>query len=76
MERSRSLNYVFTFGKYKGEKWRDVAEKNINYLWWCAENVKDFKLNFFNKLTDDDRILISKLDWENIKRHKRVLNKK
>lgn len=33
-----ALDYVITFGKYKGEKMRDIWKKDIDYIKWLDEN--------------------------------------
>jgi hypothetical protein len=33
-----ALDYVITFGKYKGEKMRDIWKKDIEYIKWLDEN--------------------------------------
>lgn len=44
IERPRSdinpLNYVFTFGKYKGQKITDVYKTHPDYLNWIKENIR------------------------------------
>jgi hypothetical protein len=35
---------VITFGKYKGEIFDEIAEKDPNYIIWLSENVKTIKL--------------------------------
>ena len=37
---------VLTFGKYKGETIRQIADKDIRYLMWLADNSEDFIINF------------------------------
>jgi broad specificity phosphatase PhoE len=34
--------YIFTFGKYKGETYRDIREIDPRYILWADENVKWF----------------------------------
>lgn len=45
--------YVFDFGKYKNLSVSEVAEKDINYLYWYLEegeddNIKDNIIYFAN----------------------------
>lgn len=47
--------YVFTFGKYKGDFYGDVREKDCTYIQWCDDN-----LHWFN-LPDDEREYIDEL---------------
>ena len=35
---------VFELGKYKGEKVRDVIEKDLIYVLWLKKNIKEFVL--------------------------------
>lgn len=38
--------YVFTFGKYNGSRIIDMNTNNeINYVAWCAKNIRNKKLN-------------------------------
>ena len=32
------------FGKYKGMTMAEIAEKDMNYVKWCAENIEDFAI--------------------------------
>lgn len=35
---------TFTFGKYKGQKVKDVIQNNPSYVIWALNNVKGFRL--------------------------------
>ena len=34
----------FSFGKHKGETLDDVWRNNPEYIGWCVENIKGFKI--------------------------------
>lgn len=34
-----SVDEVVTFGKFKGQTWLDVIQKQPSYIEWCDENV-------------------------------------
>lgn len=53
-------NYVFGFGKYKGQKLIDVIEKNNNYIKWLLknENTSDDLLKSIEILTGEKPIEI------------------
>ena len=36
---SQGKDYIFYFGKYKGETLKDVAAKDSEYIVWCIENL-------------------------------------
>jgi len=50
-----TLNSVFYFGKYHGQPVREVADKNPDYIEWCANNLEhiDFSENVWNYLNGD-----------------------
>jgi len=54
--------YIFTFGKWKGEKYHSVPE---SYIHWCVENIKEFVLSFNEK----ERILNIALKQERAKKN-------
>lgn len=33
------LDQVVTFGKYSGQTWREILERDANYAGWVVENV-------------------------------------
>lgn len=35
---------TFDFGKYKGQKFDEVAKENIHYIIWCFRNIDKFLL--------------------------------
>jgi len=37
--------YTFTFGKYKGEFFVDIIEKDPCYIQWCMESIDWFTLS-------------------------------
>ena len=40
------LDYVFTFGKHKGEDFKTVCKKDSQYIQWCEDNrilILDYK---------------------------------
>ncbi len=37
---------VLTYGKYKGQSIRDIANLDMNYLKWLAANNDDFVFDF------------------------------
>jgi len=37
---------VLTFGKYKGESIKQIADKDMRYLMWLADNSEDFVISF------------------------------
>lgn len=40
-----SFKYLeFNFGKYKGKKASDIVYRKLEYIDWCFENIKGFKL--------------------------------
>lgn len=39
------LNSKFTFGKYKGEKVKDIMEQDDQYVRWCIDSVHFFELS-------------------------------
>jgi hypothetical protein len=51
--------YVWNFGKLKGQSAYNTGYMNSNYIIWCYENIKDFdipdkcKLNFMDALEDN-----------------------
>lgn len=55
--------YVFNFGKYKGEFYGDVRDKVPQYIQWCDDNLHWFKLS------DEEREYIDELvldQWDEI----------
>lgn len=38
-------NYVFNFGKHKGESFENVLRYDSEYIYWCISNVEWFKLS-------------------------------
>lgn len=45
------INDEFQFGKYKGKTLLYVLENNPQYIIWCINNIKEFKIN--NTLKND-----------------------
>ncbi len=41
----KDSKYVFTFGKYKGQRITEVIDNNPEYIEWCIREVKNFKLD-------------------------------
>jgi hypothetical protein len=40
-----AANHCFHFGKYEGQKVRDVIEKDPKYVQWCLDNLKWLRFN-------------------------------
>ena len=61
-------HYVFTFGKYKGQKITDVIAKDGNYIEWLAQNgqdeIKEIIALLFAK---DDADITTEIDERTIK---------
>lgn len=49
----------FWFGKYKGQNIIDICKTNANYITWCLENVKGFKLNHDEEIDYESSLRIS-----------------
>lgn len=39
----KSLNYKFTFGKYRNKTIKETNDKE--YLIWCLKNIRDFMID-------------------------------
>lgn len=48
-------DYVFTFGKHKGDKLEDMLESDPGYLDWCLDNVDWFAEKCVEGLVDEIR---------------------
>lgn len=44
MKKINPKKYKFNFGKYKGSRFLDVLKKDAQYIIWCHQHVKWFKL--------------------------------
>ena len=39
------LDWELSFGKYKGTELRDVIRDDVEYVFWCIDELSWFKLN-------------------------------
>lgn len=50
-----SSDDILKFGKYKGQKVKEIAKRDPNYLRWCLNNIDSFKLNEgVNRIVDEN----------------------
>lgn len=62
----RGINNKFRFGKYKGKTLLYVLDNNPQYIIWCINNIKEFKIN--NTLKND---LLTKYNNWNVQRERK-----
>ena len=43
MQKEIMSDYVFNFGKHKGDKLQDVVESDPGYVYWCACKIERFR---------------------------------
>jgi uncharacterized protein (DUF3820 family) len=41
----KTLDYVFPFGKYKGDELGDIAQSDPDYVQWCINTIKNFDVD-------------------------------
>lgn len=78
----KSFKYLqINFGKYKGEKASDIVFRKLEYIDWCFDNLKNFKipssLNIDFKLGIKNRLIyaIQENNSKNIEYCKYLCNK-
>lgn len=66
----RGINNKFQFGKYKGKTLLYVLDNNPQYIVWCINNIKEFKIN--NTLKND--LLNNYNNWKTQRERKHIYN--
>lgn len=64
----QGINNKFQFGKYKGKTLLYVLDNNPQYIIWCINNIKEFKIN--NTLKND---LLTKYNNWNVQRERKYI---
>lgn len=66
----KGITNKFQFGKYKGKTLFYVLDKNPQYIVWCINNIKDFKID--KGLKDD--LLVHYSNWKTQQERKHMYN--
>jgi uncharacterized protein (DUF3820 family) len=66
----QGINDEFQFGKYKGKTLFYVLDTNPQYIIWCINNIKEFKID--NRLKND--LLTHYNNWKVQRERKHMYN--